>query len=654
MDPAALYQAPWINCSLCCLEVLAQAVGHGSLEWLWERWAGRPAYADALEGHVSVRTAAMDTGGSGTPLALIIGTTYDQDYSCFTRAQEEECDGRIAALAADFDFITLVDSVATQEELEAAFDDERRIFDEECARLYVAEQDRMHEAVVYSSDASLGVAQQQQARHSEQQRALAQQREDDLGASAHGSDASSTSTNTPRIGKQVAQPDVLATSAATSAAGRLRGRHLRARGSVWAAYGRRTQTRATRVPSPVELALPGSPLTVHVFDEGISDMAVDSHYGAIAHQTDCVSVQPRGIAFDIAGRWPEVSPYRDRPPMGPQSSEAHLIFRPAPGSIGEDVTKSGLLVISLHAQYWPGAARGGSCTTVAEVYDSFEQRAAWFAACLQSLGALLQERAVSKLALPLSIGCDLAGGHWPDYLRLITCFARDFPQISVHLVGRADEARACQQSAASLFPETDAEGSVEPLALHDGSEQATLGPKPLGAAPHRLPRSPPHGPTTPEQTVVVNQNKLSKPAHAKAVRQSDGVGDDTSGSDSQLFEPSRSTAHATDAVGVVASNVGAASSYLPPTESAVDVAARQELQQLQAAMVRQEAEAEALALAIRITDKPALPVALRPSSFPPLPLGLERSAAGAGVVYQKPALDPGASRMGGVRERMKA
>ena len=43
----------------------------------------------------------------------------------------------------------------------------------------------------------------------------------------------------------------------------------------------------------------------------------------------------------------------------------------------------------------------------------------------------------------------------------------------------------------------------------------TPSPKPLGEAQHHLPSSPPNGPTTPEQSVVVNQNEISEPAHAE-------------------------------------------------------------------------------------------------------------------------------------------
>ena len=146
--------APWINCSLCCVEAIAQAVGYASFEWLWERWVGCPAYADAHREHAPAPASTLGSDiGTGTPSALIIGTDYDLDYTQFLVSALEECQRRIRTLESDIDFAAVVDTVATLAEVsEAALADvadEQRIFEEECTRLYVAGHDTLHGAVVY-------------------------------------------------------------------------------------------------------------------------------------------------------------------------------------------------------------------------------------------------------------------------------------------------------------------------------------------------------------------------------------------------------------------------------------------------------------------------------------------------------------------------
>lgn len=48
----------------------------------------------------------------------------------------------------------------------------------------------------------------------------------------------------------------------------------------------------------------------------------------------------------------------------------------------------------------------------AEFGDTRADRLAWFRECLARLHALVGDEPV---AMPHSIGCGLAGGHWPDY-----------------------------------------------------------------------------------------------------------------------------------------------------------------------------------------------------------------------------------------------
>ena len=49
-------------------------------------------------------------------------------------------------------------------------------------------------------------------------------------------------------------------------------------------------------------------------------------------------------------------------------------------------------------------------------------RVQWFKNCLDELGLLK----VQKIAMPFKIGCSMAKGHWPNYLKMIKEFARQY------------------------------------------------------------------------------------------------------------------------------------------------------------------------------------------------------------------------------------
>jgi ribA/ribD-fused uncharacterized protein len=136
----------------------------------------------------------------------------------------------------------------------------------------------------------------------------------------------------------------------------------------------------------------------------------------IAHQCNCKTRKYKGLASTIYKKHPKAEPYSSGAliPHGGQ---------PQPGL----VLVSGP-VINMFAQYNPGPARpeaasqSGGASRSSEPEDTATNRLSWFQKCLDTV---FENKDIKSVALPMKIGCGLAGGAWIQYEQLLAKFAAD-------------------------------------------------------------------------------------------------------------------------------------------------------------------------------------------------------------------------------------
>ena len=124
-------------------------------------------------------------------------------------------------------------------------------------------------------------------------------------------------------------------------------------------------------------------------------LTADTQY--LAHQCNCMSQHAKGLATAIFNRFPEANVYRDRVNG---ITHKHLFG---------NYTLHGR-VVNLYTQLYPGQAQPYG-------KDSSQGRLMAFQTSLDLLAKL---PGLTSVAFPYGIGCGLAGGHWPDYLFVLT------------------------------------------------------------------------------------------------------------------------------------------------------------------------------------------------------------------------------------------
>lgn len=135
---------------------------------------------------------------------------------------------------------------------------------------------------------------------------------------------------------------------------------------------------------------------------------------AIAHQCNCLTVRPHGLSASIAKRHPDADTYAWRRGVGPRNL-AVSADRSEPGTNDVIKTASGRTVVAMYAQWAPGKPM--KYLSYPQTYhDSSENRAKWFAQCLDAIDA---NPSLSHVALPKFVGCGLAGGDWNVYEKMI-------------------------------------------------------------------------------------------------------------------------------------------------------------------------------------------------------------------------------------------
>lgn len=130
----------------------------------------------------------------------------------------------------------------------------------------------------------------------------------------------------------------------------------------------------------------------------------------IAHQCNAISNQAGGLAHYIFEKFPYANIYAGRPyPYKAAGSNfpGHCIIR------GDGLKNR--FVINMIAQYYPGSSPNEN-----SLLDSSKVREGYFSRCLVEISRMEN---IESIALPLGIGCGLAGGNWDNYLKMLKSFA---------------------------------------------------------------------------------------------------------------------------------------------------------------------------------------------------------------------------------------
>ena len=87
--------------------------------------------------------------------------------------------------------------------------------------------------------------------------------------------------------------------------------------------------------------------------------------------------------------------------------------------------------MSFNAQWNPGKCKKTVDPDSKFFEETLEKRLGWFRNCLYQMKTVT---GLKSVAFPRMIGCDRAGGHWPDYEQEITSFAKQMPSLTVSIV----------------------------------------------------------------------------------------------------------------------------------------------------------------------------------------------------------------------------
>lgn len=130
----------------------------------------------------------------------------------------------------------------------------------------------------------------------------------------------------------------------------------------------------------------------------------------IAHQCNCVTDHAAGTAKAIFSRFPYADIYRLRSKRHEPSADEQL------GNIiikGDGLGER--LVINMMAQFYPGKPKFPEGRK-----DGKGTREAAFQECLNKIAAI---PGLQSIAFPFKIGCNLGGGDWAVYRKMLKEFA---------------------------------------------------------------------------------------------------------------------------------------------------------------------------------------------------------------------------------------
>lgn len=127
---------------------------------------------------------------------------------------------------------------------------------------------------------------------------------------------------------------------------------------------------------------------------------LNSNSQYIIHQCNCVTKNAGGLAKAIFDKYPYANTYISRN----NSSTLGSIEIKGDG-------KDERFIINMYAQFYPGKPNYNN--------DSYENRKQWFYECLLKISKI---KNLKSVAIPFGIGCNLAGGNWIDYYKMICDF----------------------------------------------------------------------------------------------------------------------------------------------------------------------------------------------------------------------------------------
>jgi len=137
--------------------------------------------------------------------------------------------------------------------------------------------------------------------------------------------------------------------------------------------------------------------------------AVNDGKELIVHQTNCITQRGKGLAKVIFSRYPSANCYKKRRKRGAMAdipgTIQHVKFTP---------------VVNLFGQFNPGKPRKRGT-------DTKQLRLEYFRSGLEATLNLPFKR----VSLPWQIGCGLAGGSWPEYLKIIHQLAKAHPEKTI-------------------------------------------------------------------------------------------------------------------------------------------------------------------------------------------------------------------------------
>jgi O-acetyl-ADP-ribose deacetylase (regulator of RNase III) len=151
------------------------------------------------------------------------------------------------------------------------------------------------------------------------------------------------------------------------------------------------------------------------------DKTMESVYGSIleakvdviVHQCNCVTTKAKGLSAQIYSLYPYSDIYTKDIKRFP--GKCIVSFAPY-----KDVA-----IASLMGQIAPG--KSGEWSTIYNIdplLDTASRRLEYFEQALTELEQICITNNLKSIAFPYKIGCGLAGGHWPDYLALISKFQK--------------------------------------------------------------------------------------------------------------------------------------------------------------------------------------------------------------------------------------
>jgi len=141
---------------------------------------------------------------------------------------------------------------------------------------------------------------------------------------------------------------------------------------------------------------------------------LDSPEQYIAHQCNCLTQRSTGLAKKIFDKFPYANIYKDR--TKPDIMKEIVIC-----GNGDDKR----YVINMLSQYYPGVTKYPQSNL-----DGTEVRKKAFKVCLQKISQIAN---LQSIAFPYKIGCNLAGGKWEVYRKMIKQFAEENTNVSVRI-----------------------------------------------------------------------------------------------------------------------------------------------------------------------------------------------------------------------------